>query len=430
MNRADLAVLNCSHLVTCQGPIPKRKSALQDVGLVKNGCIASLEGKIVFVGDEKAFHRDVQITDDGVIMDGRGLTGLPGFVDSHTHLPFAGSREDEFNLRVKGYTYQQLAEQGLGIQTTVNATRQASDEELLSLCLSRLDSMLGHGTTTAEAKSGYGLNKKDELKQLRVLRDANSAHPVDVVPTFMGAHEIPKEYKNQKAKYMDLLIEDILPEVKRQNLAEFFDVFCEEGVYSVEETREMIRKAKKAGFKIKIHADEFASLGGAQLAAEEGATSAEHLIAITEEGIKKMSQSPTAAILLPGVSFFLMQQKTAPARRMIDQGVIVAVATDFNPGSSMTESMLFILQLAVFTLKMGIEEAINAATANASYAMGRHEQAGSLEIGKMMDLVLWDVPNYSYLVYHLGINPVKHVIKNGIIAIENGRICYKPVSPL
>jgi imidazolonepropionase len=343
-------------------------------------------------------------------------------VDPHTHLPFAGSREDEFNLRVKGYTYQQLAQQGLGIQTTVNATRQASEEELLSLCLARLDSMLAHGTTTVEAKSGYGLNKKDELKQLRVLKKANEEHPVDIVSTFMGAHEVPKEYKNRKAEYINLLIQEIMPEVKDQDIAEFFDVFCEEGVYSVEESRELIKEAKKSGFKIKIHADEFTPLGGAQLAAEEGATSAEHLIAITDEGIDKLAQSPTAAILLPGVSFFLMQQKTAPVRRMVEQGVIVALATDFNPGSSMTESMLFILQLGVFILKMGIEEAINAATANASYALGKQEQVGSLEIGKKMDLVLWDVPTYPYLIYHLGINPVKHVIKNGKMVVEEGRI--------
>jgi imidazolonepropionase len=331
---------------------------------------------------------------------------------------------------VKGYTYQQLAQQGLGIQTTVNATRQASDEELLDLCLRRLDSMLIHGTTTAEAKSGYGLNKRDELKQLRVLKKANMAHPVDIVSTFMGAHEVPKEYKDRKSEYMNLITQEIMPEVKSQNLAEFFDVFCEEGVYSVEETRELILEAKKAGFKIKIHADEFTPLGGAQLAAEEGAISAEHLIAITDEGIDKMAQSATAAILLPGVSFFLMQQKAAPARRMIEQGVIVALATDFNPGSSMTESMLFILQLGVFTLKMGIEEAINAATANASYALGIQEQVGSLEIGKKMDLVLWDVPTYSYLVYHLGVNPVKHVIKDGRMVVEDGRIIPTPeVSP-
>ncbi len=422
MNRADFALVACDQLLTCRSPIPKRKESLQDVGLLEKGCIASYKGKIVFIGDEKAFQQDVRMEEASVVLDGKGLTGLPGFVDPHTHLPFAGSREEEFALRVKGHTYLELARKGMGIQTSVNATRQISEADLLSLCLSRLDSMLLHGTTTVEAKSGYGLNLEDELKQLRVLKQADKIHSVDIVPTFLGAHEVPKEYKDRKPEYMDLLIHKILPEVEKNNLAEFFDVFCEEGVYSVEETRSLIRKAKEAGLKARIHADEFVPLGGAQLAAEEGAASADHLIAITEEGIQKMAQSSTVATLLPGVSFFLMQEKKAPARKLIDTGAIAALATDFNPGSSMTESMLFILQLAVFTLKMGIEEAINASTINASYALGRQEQVGSLEVGKKMDLTLWEVPNYFCLIYHLGINPLKHVIKNGKLAVENGKI--------
>jgi imidazolonepropionase len=422
MNQADLAILNCSQLLTCRSLIPKRRDALQDVGLLENGCIASLEGKIVYIGDEEAFSHEIQMLDTGVRIDGKGLVGLPGFVDSHTHLPFAGTREQEFVLRLKGFTYHQLAQKGLGIQTTVNATRKASEEELLSLCLSRLDSMLLHGTTTTEAKSGYGLNLNDELKQLRVLKEADRIHPIDIVSTFMGAHEVPKEYKGRKNKYIDLITQTILPEVKKNNLAEFFDVFCEEGVYSVEEARYLVRAAKDSGLKIKIHADEFEPLGGSQLAAEEGATSVDHLIAITEDGIKKIVQSETVATLLPGVSFFLMQEKEAPARKLIEEGAIVAVATDFNPGSSMTESMYFILQLAVFTLKMGIEEAINAATVNASYALGRFEQVGSLELGKKMDLILFDAPNYPSLVYHLGVNPIKHVIKNGRIVVQEGKI--------
>jgi len=427
MNQADLAVLNCSQLLTCRSPIPKRRNALQDVGLVKNGSIASLNGKIVFIGDEEAFHHEIQMTDEGVCIDGKGLVGLPGFVDSHTHLPFAGTREEEFVLRLKGYTYQQLAQKGLGIQTTVNATRKASEEELLSLCLSRLDSMLLHGTTTTEAKSGYGLNLDDELKQLRVLKKANKIHPIDIVSTFMGAHEVPREYKGRKNEYIELITQKILPEVKKSSLAEFFDVFCEEGVYSVEETRYLVQAAKDKGLKIKIHADEFEPLGGTQLAAEEGATSVDHLTAITEEGIKKIVQSETVATLLPGVSFFLMQEKKAPSRKLIEEGAIVSLATDFNPGSSMTESMYFILQLAVFTLKMGIEEAINAATVNASYALGRFEQVGSLELGKKMDLILFDAPNYPSLVYHLGINPIKHVIKNGNVVVQERKILRSPV---
>lgn len=422
MRAVDLVVANCHQLLTCQGRIPKRKKTLQDVGLVEKGWIASYRGRIVFIGEEKDFKKEFRLENNAHSIDGSGLVGLPGFVDSHTHLPFAGTREEEFVLRLKGYTYQQLAEKGLGIQTSVKATREASKEELTSLCLSRLDSMLLHGTTTVEAKSGYGLNLKDEIKQLEALKEADGIHPMDIVPTFMGAHEVPLEYKNLKDDYIHLLIENILPAVKEKKLAEFFDVFCEEGVYSLEETRKLARAAKEAGFKIKVHADEFSPLGGAQLAAEEGAASADHLLAISEGGIEKLSKSETVATLLPAVPFFLMQEKRAPARKLIEQGAIVALATDFNPGSSMTESMLFILQLAVYTMKMMIEEAINAATTNAAYALSRHEEAGSLEVGKKMDLILFDVPNYPSLVYHLGVNPIKYVIKNGKIVVRDGKV--------
>lgn len=421
MKSADLVVTNCNQLITCKGPIPKRKEALQDIGCITDATIASLNGTIIFIGTEKEYHNEVSLNKNGVQIDGKGKIGLPGFVDSHTHLPFAGSREDEFLLRLKGFTYLQLAAKGLGIQTTVKATRQASSQELLSLCLSRLDTMLLHGTTTAEAKSGYGLNTKDELKQLKVIKEANRMHPIDLASTFLGAHEIPMEYKSNKSEYIELIIREMLPKIKRQNLAEFFDIFCEKGVYSVDDTRKLVEAAQKSGLKIKIHTDEFSALGGAELAAEVNATSAEHLIAITQDGMTALSESSTAAILLPGVSFFLMLDKTAPARRLIDLGTIVALATDFNPGSSMTESMFFILQLAVFTLKMGVEEAINATTANAAYAISRQNIVGSLELGKKMDLLLCDVPNYAYLGYHMGINPITHVIKNGKIVVKNGQ---------
>jgi len=426
MKSVDLVVKNCRQLLTCRGEIPKRKDKLQDVGLLEKACIASYRGNIVFIGDEKKLKKEITLEENGIEINANNLIGLPGLIDAHTHLPFAGSREEEFLLRTKGYTYQQLAKKGLGIQTTVNATRKASIEELISLCLNRLDQMLLHGTTTAEAKSGYGLNFKDEIKQLTALKEINELHPIDIVPTFMGAHEVPKEYKTRKIEYINLIINKILPEVKKNNLAEFFDVFCEEGVYSIQESRKLLRAAKKTGLKIKIHAEEFACLGGAELAVEEGAVSADHLIAISDEEIQKLSKSSTAAILLPVVSFFLMLEKKAPARKLIEKGAIVALATDFNPGSSMTESMFFALQLAVFTLKMSIEEAINASTANAAYALSKDKEAGSLEVGKKMDLILCDAPNYPYLIHHLGINPVIHVIKNGKIAVKDRKI-YRPL---
>jgi len=388
--------------------------------VIEKGCIASKNGKIVFVGREDELRSQVTETSGCLKIDGRGLTCLPGLVDSHTHLPFAGSREQEFLLRLQGHTYLELAEKGMGIQSSVEKTRKASKKEIVSLCHKRLNTMLLHGTTTVEAKSGYGLNLKDEIKQLEALKQADRSHPVDIIPTFMGAHEVPKEYKNKKHEYIKLLTQEIIPAVREKNLAEFFDIFCEQGVYSVDESRALIRAGKKAGFKIKIHADEFASQGGAQLAAEEKAVSAEHLIAINEDGIQRISNSSTAAVLLPGVPFFLMQNKRAPARRLIQSGAAVALATDFNPGSSMTESLFFIMQLGVYTMGMSIEESINAVTLNAAYAVDRHNEIGSLETGKKMDLILCDAPNYPFLVYHFGINPVKHVIKNGKWVVKEG----------
>jgi len=422
MISADLVVAGCRQLLTCGGPIPKRGEALGEVGLVESAWIASAGGRIVFVGPEKKFKETVRPADRSEVIDGSGLVGTPGFVDSHTHLPFAGNREQEFMLRLKGATYQELAAKGMGIQTTVRATRLASKEELVALCLKRLDEMLVHGTTTAEAKSGYGLNLEDEVKQLEALREAQAKHPVTIVPTFMGAHEVPPEFKGRNQEYIDLLIRRVIPEVGRRRLAEFFDVFCEPGVFSLQETRRLAEAALSEGFKVRIHADEFMTLGGAELAAEIGAYSADHLISISDEGIRKLAASNTVATLLPGVSFFLMLGRQAPARRLIEAGAVVALASDFNPGSSMINSMLFVLQLGVLTLKMSLEEAVNAATANAAFALGRHAECGSLEPGKAMDLVLWDVPSYLTLAYHLGVNPVRYVIKNGRAVVRDGRI--------
>jgi imidazolonepropionase len=421
MRSADCVVAGCRQLVTCRGPVPKRKEALRDLGLVENGWVASEAGAIVFAGTEKEFRKAVRPADGATWVDGSGMVACPGFVDPHTHLPFAGDRRREFGLRLQGWTYQQLAAEGLGIQTTVKATRAATPDELRALCLRRLDDMLLTGTTTVEAKSGYGLNLEDEVKQLEVLADLGSLHPVDVVPTFMGAHEVPLEYQYRRDQYIDLLVGTVIPEVRRRGLAEFFDVFCEQGVFSLEETAALIRTAKEAGFKIKVHADEFVPLGGAELAVKMGAVSAEHLMAVSEEGIRKLAASATAAVCLPGVPFFLMMDKRAPARALIEAGAAVALATDFNPGSSHLLSMLFVLQLGVFTLRMGVEEALNACTANAAYAIDRHARIGTLEPGKRMDLLLLDMSDYLSLAYKLGPNPVRWVIKNGKVVVKDGR---------
>jgi imidazolonepropionase len=421
MISADCVVAGCRELLTCRGPVPKRKEALRDLGVIENGWVASEGGRIVFVGTEREFRENVRVAAGAEWIDGGGLVACPGFVDSHTHLPFAGNREKEFGLRLQGWTYQQLAAAGMGIQTTVKATRAATAGELRALCLRRLDDMLLTGTTTVEAKSGYGLNVDDEIKQLEVLNDLGPLHPLDIVPTFMGAHEVPPEFRDRRVEYVRLLVETLIPEVKRRGLAEFFDVFCEPGVFSLDETAALVRAAKEAGFKIKIHADEFVTLGGAELAAALGAVSAEHLINISEAGIRKLAASGTAAILLPGVSFFLMMDKRAPARRLVDAGAIVALASDFNPGSSHLSSMIFVLQLGVFLLGLGIEEAVNACTANAAYAIDRHREVGTLELGKKMDLLLLDISSYISLVYRLGPNPVRHVIKGGKVVVKDGR---------
>ncbi len=421
MRSADLVVAGCRELLTCAGPLPKRGPALRQIGLVENGWVASSKGVVVFAGSEDEFQTQVAAEPDAVTIDARGMVALPGFVDAHTHLPFAGDRAREFGLRVQGWTYQQLAERGLGILTTVKATRAASLDDLVGLSLKRLDRMLLTGTTTVEAKSGYGLSLDDEVKQLEALRDAAALHCVDVVPTFMGAHDIPPEYRDRRDEYVRLLVETIIPEVRKRDLAEFFDVFCEPGAFTLEETRTLAAAAQAAGFKVKIHADEFVSQGGAELAAEVGAVSAEHLIAVSDEGVARLAASDTAAILLPGVSFFLMMDKRAPARRLIDAGAAVALASDFNPGSSHLSAMPFVLQLGVFTLGMTVEEAINACTGNAAYAIRRHGTIGSLEPGKKMDLLLCDVPNHVSLAYEAGRNPVRTVIKNGKVVVEGGR---------
>jgi imidazolonepropionase len=420
---ADLVIANLKQLITCSGPAPKIGPKMKEVGVLERAWLAGNRGKIVFVGPENEFRKKIETSDQALFIDGSDLIGLPGLVDSHTHLPFAGDRTEEFSLRIQGYTYQELAAKGLGIQSTVKATRNISKEELKKLCQKRLETMLLNGATTIEAKSGYGLNLQDEIKQLEVIKELNQEQPVALIPTFMGAHEIAPEYKNNRQGYISVLKKEIMPEIKKRSLAEFFDIFCEPTVFNLEETRELATEALRLGFKLKIHADEFEPIGGTDLAVELGARSVEHLINITPQGIEKLSHSPTAAILLPGVSFFLMMDKKAPARELLDQGAIVALATDFNPGSSHLMSMLLVLQLGVFSLHMTVEEALNACTINGAYALDRHNQIGSIETGKDLDLLLCDMSSYSSLAYDLGRNPIKMILKKGKMVVKDG--CHK-----
>jgi len=320
-------------------------------------------------------------------------------------------------MRLEGKSYMDIAAAGGGILSTVRATREASEEELAAVVRPRLEYMLRYGTTTAEAKSGYGLNLTDELKQLRVIHQASSDHPIDLVPTLMAAHEVPPEYRDKRSSFLDLVCKEIIPRAAEEGLARFCDVFCEEGVFTADESRQVLRAGLENGLAPRLHADEFVDSGGAALAAELGALSADHLIAVSPAGIEAMAGAGVTAVLLPGTSFFLMKHTYAPARRLVEAGVPIALATDCNPGSSYTESIPMILVLAVFELGLTIEESLTAATLNAATCLGLGDRIGSVEVGKDADLVLLDAPNLLHLAYHYGVNQISSVIKKGRVVV-------------
>jgi imidazolonepropionase len=424
---ADLAVVDASELVTVRGPAPRKGARLADIGIVERGCVAARDGTIVFVGDERAYRREVRLSRHGVEIDATGRTVLPGFVDPHTHLPFAGSREREFLERLRGETYESIAARGGGILATVEATRRSPIEGLVLLGKERLNRMLLHGTTTIEAKSGYGLTLEDELKQLRALQRLNDLHPIDIVPTFLGAHTIPAEWRQDRSAYVREVAERMIPEVAREGLARFCDVFVEEGAFTVDEGERILRSALEHGLGIRLHADQRGASGGAVLAARLGAASADHLDRVSEEGIDALARSGTTAVLIPGASFFLRDPGDAPARRLIQAGVPVALATDFNPGTCPTEVMTAILPLACQRLLMEPAEAIAAATLNAAHALGTGSTTGSLEIGKQADLQVLEVPNHLHLAYHFGVNHCRTVVKQGRVVVQDGALT--PIEP-
>jgi len=381
--------------------------------------VVRCEGELIaFIGEIEDHDRLFGPADE--VLDVDGCCVLPGFVDPHTHPVFAGSREDEFNRRLRGESYMDIAQAGGGINATVRATRGASHEHLLAGTLARLDTFLQHGTTTIEAKSGYGLDLETEVKMLEVIRDADRRHPVDLVPTCLAAHEVPPEDREDPEAFIRRLTDEIHPEIARLGLAEAVDVFCERGVFDIEQTRRILADAPSYGWRIHLHADELTPLGGAELAVELGALSADHLVCVSPEGIRSLAESETVAVLLPGTSFFL-RSKFAPARELISAGCAVALATDCNPGSSPTESMPTILTLACLMMGFTIEEAMTAATLNAAAAIGQASEIGSIEVGKRADLTILNAPTYHHLVYHFGINPVGHVVKNGRVVVRDGR---------
>jgi imidazolonepropionase len=386
---------------------------------IRTGAVVRCEGGVVsFVGEETEHRSRFEPADE--ILDADGGCVLPAFVDPHTHPVWAGSREDEFDRRLRGETYMEIATSGGGINSTVRATRCATEEELLATTIARLDTFLKHGTTTIEAKSGYGLDLATEIRMLEVIARADAVHPIDLHPTCLAAHEVPPEYRSDPERWIEELIEIIHPEIARRGLAEAVDVFCETGVFDLEQTRRLLAGAADFGWRIHLHADELTPFGGAELAVEMGALSADHLLCVTAKGIESLAASDTVAVLLPGTAFFL-RMPWAPARDLIDAGCAVALATDCNPGSSPTESMPMILALACLGMGMDVAEAVTAATLNAAAAIGRAGELGSIEVGKRADLIVLDAPTYHHLVYDFGVNPVRHVVKNGRVVVFDQR---------
>lgn len=417
MIEADLIVRGASELLTCAGPIPRAGAAQSDIGVVPRGAIAARDGVLVFVGPEADLERQVRLLPGAAVVAARGGTILPGFCDPHTHLPFAGTRAEEFHARVAGASYQEIAAAGGGILSTVRHVRAASEEDLVSAALPRLGRMLAHGTTSLEAKSGYGLTEEDELKQLRALRRLRELQPVEITPTLLAAHTLPPEFRHDREGYLRLVVERIIPRAAGERLAEACDVFLEQNVFGRDEAERVLAAGLKHGLAPRLHADQLSCSGGADLAAELRALSADHLEHCSAEGRAALARAGTVAVLLPGATFALMLSDYADARGLIAAEVPVALATDFNPGTCYTESMPMIVTLAVLQMRLSIAEAIVAATANAAAALGRGDRVGSLEVGKQADLIVLDLPDHRHLAYHFGVNPVASVVKRGKVVV-------------
>ena len=424
MIEISLLLKNIKSLVNPAGNSVVRGKELNSIKISHDVWLGASGENISFIGHRDDFQKNCRLSPQAVVIEGSEYVALPGLVDPHSHLPFAGTRQDEFRLKLQGVSYQEIARRGGGIKGTVKKTREIEYDDLINQCEIRLDQILAGGTTTLEAKSGYGLDRDTEIKQLEVIQALNSFHPVDLVPTFMGAHEIPMEYLGKNREFLDFLVADVMPEIREKKLAEFADIFCEDGYFSYDDAEYYIDKAIENHFKIKIHADEFTSNNAAVLAVNKKAVSAEHLIAMTDGEIEAISASDTACIFLPGVSFFLKMKQYAPIRKVIEKNGIVALGTDFNPGSSMVSSQLFIFYLGIYKMGLTIEEAINTVTINAAYAIDRQHSIGSIEVGKKMDVLLMDIPDYSYLAYHIGINPIHTVVKSGEIVLKDRKLVY------
>jgi imidazolonepropionase len=410
----NLFIRNISQLVTVasHGKLAKYGPEMRDVGLLRDAAVLCRDGKIAWAGPMAEWKGG--LPDEVATFDADGMVVLPGFVDSHTHLLFAGSREDEFALRCQGATYREIAESGGGILSTVRHTRAATKKELKRSAVRYLTDMMRYGTTTVEIKSGYGLSLDDEVKMLEAINELRDEEMMTIVPTFLGAHAVPPEYTGRRPEYVKLIVETMLPYVGKKKLASFCDVFCEKGYFEPDESEKILREGMRWGMAVKIHAEELTAFGGAELAGRLGAVSADHLECISEKGITALRDSGVIATLLPGVSFNL-KSAYAPARRMIDQNLAVAIASDFNPGSCMSYSMPMMMTIACTQMKMTPEEALSSATLNGAAALGLSSTHGSVEAGKAADLLIADVPDYRFLAYHYGSNHIRRTVKNGTL---------------
>jgi len=416
----DLVVRNIGSLITPAGRAPRLGAELGGVREVAAAAVVAQDGRITYVGPESLLRPD-EIPPGAPVLDADGAVVLPGFVDAHTHLAFAGDRDGETRQRLAGASYKEIAAAGGGIVRSVAATRAADRGTLVTLLRSRLDEMLLCGTTTAEVKSGYCLETAAEIRSLEAIRDAGQSHPVTLVPTFLGAHEVPAEHRDQRERYVEILVSEMIPEVARRGLATFADVFCEEGVFTVAESRRVLEAARAAGLALRIHADELCWTGGAELAGALGARSADHLLFVSEAGMSALAAAGCAATLLPSAAFYLRLGRYAPARALVQAGVPVALATDGNPGGGLSPSMPFAMTVACFAMGLSLEEALTAATLNAAYSLGLEAERGSLETGKRADLVVLRSPRLLDLV-RVGIPAVRTVVKDGRVVVRDGAL--------
>jgi len=425
----NIIIKNASELITCSGFAAKKGRAMSELHIIPDGAVVVKKGIIDAVGTTKEIEAELEKSGSDSsefdIIDAQNKAVLPGFVDSHTHFIFGGYRAEEFSWRLRGDSYMDIMKRGGGIVNTVQATRGASANELLQAGIKRLDSMLSFGVTTVEGKSGYGLDKDTEIKQLEVINHLDGIHYIDIVPTFLGAHAVPEDFKGREDAFIEYLIDEVMPTVGERKLAEYCDVFCEKNVFSISQSRRLLTRAREMGLKIKLHADEIVPLGGAELAAELNATSADHLLQASDEGIRQMAQAGVVATLLP-ITAFSLKEPYARGRFIIDSNCAVALATDFNPGSCFSESIPLIFTLATLYMAITTEEAISALTINSAAALDRADTIGSIDVGKQGDLVVLEYPSYKFIPYHVGVNTVEKVVKKGnlIFDKEKGGLAY------